>query len=122
MRQCAECVNAGKLCWSKDGQYLVSFNENMATTVWVWDMQRFELTAVLLQNSKVTDVAWDPKQARLLVCTGSSIVYLWSPDGASCVHVPLTGFEACSASWSVDGSKLVLADRDAYCCAYLGQP
>ncbi len=113
--------HAGKVCWSKDGHYLVSINENMATTVWIWDMQKLQLAAVLLQASKVTHVSWDPQQSRLLICTGSSIIYLWSPDGASCVHVPLSGFEACSAVWGPDGRKLVLSDRDAYCCAYLEQ-
>ncbi|DBA84979.1 TPA: hypothetical protein ACH3X2_005718 [Trebouxia sp. C0005] len=114
-------LGVGKVCWSKDGHYLVSINENMATTVWIWDMQKLQLAAVLLQTSKVTDVSWDTQQSRLLICTGSSIIYLWSPDGASCVHVPLSGFEACSAVWSPDGRKLVLSDRDAYCCAYLEQ-
>ena len=96
----------------------MTYNENMASAVWIWDMQKFELMAVLLQIAKVKDLKWDPKQSRLLVCTGSSIVFLWSPEGASCIHVPLQDFEACSAQWSSDGSKLLLSDRDAYCCAY----
>lgn len=112
---------AGKVCWSQDGKYLVTLNENTATTVWIWDMQKLQLAAVLLQTSRVTDIAWDPQQCRLLVCTGSSIIYLWSPDGASCVHVPLSGFEACTSVWSPDGCRLVLSDRDAFCCAYLEQ-
>lgn len=81
-------------------------------------MQKFELMAVLLQIAKVKDLTWDPKQSRLLVCTGSDIVFLWSPEGASCIHIPLQDFEACSATWSTDGGKILLTDRDAYCCAY----
>lgn len=114
-------LGVGKLSWSHDGAFLVSYNENMATTLWIWDMSKLQLAAVLQQTSKVTDIAWDPKQSRLLMCTGSSIVYLWSPDGASCVHVPLSGFEACSSAWSPDGCSMILSDKDAYCCAYLDQ-
>lgn len=119
---CLECQSicaAGKLAWSCDGAFLVSYNENMATTVWIWDMAKLQLAAVLMQSSKVTDITWDPKQSRLLVCTASSIVYLWSPEGASCVHVPLSGFEACSSAWGPDGCNIILSDKDAYCCAYM---
>ncbi len=57
---------------------------------------------------------------RLAVCTGSTKVYLWSPEGASCVHIPLPGFRASSLRWPPAGACLLLADKEAVCCAYLG--
>ena len=63
---------------------------------------------------------WDPKNHRLIICTGGTKVYLWSPDGASCVHIPLTAFNASAAAWARDGDALLLADRDTFCCAYVG--
>ena len=57
---------------------------------------------------------------RLAVCTGSTKVYLWSPEGASCVHIPLPGFRAASLRWHPAGTCLLLADKEAVCCAYLG--
>jgi hypothetical protein len=54
------------------------------------------------------------------VLTGGAKVYLWSPGGASVVHVPLPGFQAHSLAWSPSGASLALSDRgESFCCAYL---
>ena len=44
---------------------------------------------------------------------------MWTPAGASIVHVPLANFAAQGAAWSATGSCFVLHDREAFCCAYL---
>jgi len=36
-------------------------------------------------------VAWDPKQSRLALCTGSNKVYMWSPKGSLSVQIPCEG-------------------------------
>lgn len=56
---------------------------------------------------------------RLALATGSSKIYLWTPEGASCVHIPLPGFRAGGLRWHPAGTSLVLSDKDAICCAYL---
>lgn len=73
----------------------------------------------------VPDRFWPPfygiccTASRLLVCTGSSKVYLWSQEGASCVHVPITGFHARAASWNADGRSFALRDVGAFTMAFL---
>ena len=51
---------------------------------------------------------------------GSPSIYLWAPGGASCVQIPLAGFQAMDVAWSSDGASLIVADRDRFCCAYFG--
>ena len=72
-----------------------------------------------VQTQPVKDCQWDPRHPRLVVCTGGTRVYLWSPDGASCVHIPLPSFVATTVKWSSKGDAIVLANRDTFCCAYL---
>lgn len=63
----------------------------MATAVWVWDMQKMSLEAVLEHTSAVRCVVWDPRRPRLALCTGNSKLYLWSPGGCVSVQVPVEG-------------------------------
>lgn len=65
--------------------------DNMATAVWVWDMQKVRLEAVLEQTSSVRCFQWDPRRPRLALCTGNSKLYLWSPGGCVSVQVPAEG-------------------------------
>lgn len=63
---------------------------------------------------------WDPKDHRLVICTGGTRLYIWSPNGASCIHIPHPAFSVHFADWSARGDALVLADRGTFCCAYVG--
>jgi uncharacterized protein with WD repeat len=107
------------LKWSASGKYLATRNDNMASTVWVWDCSKLELAAVLNQADEVVAFNWDTTTDRLAICSGTTRVYVWSPDGASCVHVPLPSFQAHNVSWNPNGSAFVLTDKDIFCCAFL---
>eukprot|EP00798_Chlamydomonas_sp_ICE-L_P020694 gene20694-27493_t len=51
---------------------------------------------------------------------GTSRVYMWTPAGASIVHIPLKNFCAQGIKWEPrKGSSFVLTDAAAFCCAYL---
>ncbi|GAB4821177.1 hypothetical protein N2152v2_008223 [Parachlorella kessleri] len=113
-------LGVGCISWSHDGSYVLTRCDSMPSAVWVWDTSRLELAAVLTQTQAVKCAEWDPASNRLAVCTGSTKVYLWSPEGASCVHIPLPGFRAASLRWHPAGACLLLADKEAVCCAYLG--
>ena len=52
-----------------------------------------------------------------LLLTGK--LYLWTPDGASCVHIPLPDFRAGGVCWHPDGKSLVLSSKSSFCCAWL---
>ena len=88
--------------------------------VWIWDTATLELASLLLQARPVRAASWCPATNRLVVCTGEPKLFLWTPDGASCVHIPLPGFRASGLVWHSEGSSLVLTARDAFCCAYFG--
>lgn len=56
-----------------------------------------------------------------LVSAGSPRVYLWTLEGASCVHIPIPGFVAASFAWNSDGGGFLLTDtKEAFCCAWAG--
>lgn len=82
--------------------------DNMATAVWVWDMQRMSLEAVLEHRSAVRCFQWDPRKPRLALCTGNTKLYLWSPAGCVSVQVPTEGNDLCRheldppSSWNTE--------------------
>ncbi|KAG7554495.1 WD40 repeat [Arabidopsis suecica] len=107
----------GLLAWSKDNQYICTRNDSMPTALWIWDMCRLEVAAILVQKEPIRAAVWDPTCTRLLLCTGSSHLYMWTPSGAFCVCNPLPGFSISDLKWNIDGSCLLLKDKDAFCCA-----
>lgn len=107
----------GLLSWSSDSQYLFTRNDNMPTVLWIWDIRRLELAAVLMQKDPIRAATWDPTCPRLVLCTGSPILYMWSPSGACCVNIPLPKFFISDLKWNSDGSCLLLKDRESFCCA-----
>ena len=114
--RCRRC--AGSVSWSFDGSFIATRCDSMPHAVWVWETSRLELASMLVQARPVRAAQWCPATNRLVVCTGSSKLYLWTPDGASCVHIPLPGFRASGLCWHPAGTSLVLTSRDDFCCAY----
>lgn len=114
-------MGVGLLEWSSDTSMLLTRNDNIPNTLWVWDTKDLSLHSVLHQLAPIKQAKWDPTRARLALCTGSRTVYVWSPQGASCIQVPLPGFSVNSLSWNADGSALLLLDRDVYCVAFMAQ-
>uniref|UniRef100_A0A4W5N7Q8 WD repeat containing, antisense to TP73 n=1 Tax=Hucho hucho TaxID=62062 RepID=A0A4W5N7Q8_9TELE len=84
-------VGVSSMAFSSDNRYLATKNDSMACVVWVWDMQRLGLLAVLEQTSAVRCFQWDPRRPRLALCTGNAKLYLWSPAGCVSVQVPAEG-------------------------------
>ncbi|KAL4858112.1 WD repeat-containing protein [Chlorella vulgaris] len=111
-------LGVGSVSWSFDGSYIATRCDSMPSAVWIWETSRLELASLLLQTRSVRSLQWCPSDNRLVVCTGDSKLYLWTPDGASCVHIPLPGFRASGLCWHPDGGSLVLTSRDEFCCAY----
>lgn len=108
---------AGMLSWSNDSQYICTRNDSMPTVLWVWNLRHLELAAILVQKDPIRVAAWDPTCTRLVFCTGSTHLYMWTPSGAFCVHVPLPKFSITDLKWNSDGSCLLLKDKESFCCA-----
>ncbi|KAI4384707.1 hypothetical protein MLD38_002825 [Melastoma candidum] len=107
----------GLMSWSGDSQYVCTRNDSMLSALWIWDIRRLELAAILVQKDPIRAVAWDPTCTRLVLCTGSSHLYMWTPSGAYCVSVPLPQFNVSDLKWNSNGSCLLLKDKESFCCA-----
>lgn len=115
-------IGVGLTGWSVGDRYLVSRNDNHPSAVWVWDTQKLALTAVLTQLEAVRCIAWDPKRVRFAVCTATSKLYLWSPEGCSIVDVPLSAgqaFQVRKIEWNNEGTCILLMDKNKFCCCYM---
>ena len=108
-----------RAAWSHDDRFLATCDARTSRAVWIWDMVNIELCAVLVQMERVAAFEWDPRANQLAVVTGSERVYVWSPDGASFVQIPLPGFVAQTVSWNPTGGSFVLGDTGTFCCAFL---
>lgn len=52
-----------QLLWSPDGRYLMTREESLPTTVFVWDMEALGLVSVLVQADPIKSIRWNPKPA-----------------------------------------------------------
>ncbi|KAJ4786647.1 WD repeat-containing protein WRAP73 [Rhynchospora pubera] len=108
----------GLMSWSCDSQYLLTRNDSMPTVLWIWDICRLEPAAVLIHKDPIRAAAWDPTGGpRLVLCTGSPNLYMWSPAGAWCVSIPLPEFLICDLKWSSAGGRLLLKSKETFSCA-----
>ena len=117
MAQTIRFCHAGLLSWSNDSQYICTRNDSMPSVLWIWDIRHLELTAILVQKDPIRAAAWDPTCTRLVLCTGSSHLYMWTPSGAYCVSIPFPQFTITDLKWNSDGSCLLLKDKESFCCA-----
>lgn len=107
----------GLMSWSSDSQFICTRNDSMPTVLWVWDVQHLELAAILIQKDPIRAAAWDPTCPRLVLCTGSTNLYMWTPSGAYCINVPFPHFSVLDLKWNSDGSCLLLKEKESFCCA-----
>ncbi|KAG2439894.1 hypothetical protein HYH02_010524 [Chlamydomonas schloesseri] len=112
-------LGVGRCMWSADGRYAASVEDCRPGAVWVWDAGAMELCALLVHLAPVTDLAWGPRGHTLAVATGTTRVYLWTPAGASIIHIPLPNFQAFGCAWNNTATTLLLRGPEAFCCAYL---
>ncbi|KAF9689126.1 hypothetical protein SADUNF_Sadunf01G0059200 [Salix dunnii] len=68
---------------------------------------------VMYEKGPIRAAAWDPTCTRLVLCTVSSHLYMWTPSGAYCVSNPQPHFNTTDLKWNSDGSCLILKDKES---------
>jgi WD40 repeat protein len=112
-------LGVGMMAFSPSSRFIASRNDNMPETVWVWDVPRLALAAVLIHRNPVLSFRWDPKKDRLAVATGTGQMFLWAPAGASVVDVPAqVDFCVQNIRWAPTGEAVALVDRTRFCVGY----
>lgn len=101
--------------FSADGRYLATRDENMLSTVWIWDTATLRAHAALIQHNNVRRMHWHPtKRDLLLLDCNDNIAYLFNaesdqpptPIEATLSVTPLFSF---APSKSEDSKPVVLA-------------
>lgn len=57
----------------------------MPHALWIWDLVTKTTVAILIHEEKVQNAHWDPQNERLAICTGTNYIFLWNPEGCSCI-------------------------------------
>lgn len=101
--------------FSADGRYLATRDENMLSTVWIWDTSTLCAHAILIQHNNVRRMHWHPARKDLLLLDcNDNIAYLFNassdqaptPIEATLSVTPLFSF---APSKSEDSKPVVLA-------------
>eukprot|EP00117_Sycon_ciliatum_P036074 scpid57065/ scgid27219/ WD repeat-containing protein WRAP73; WD repeat-containing protein 8; WD repeat-containing protein antisense to TP73 gene len=112
-------LGVGLAKFSVDSVYLATRNDNQPNTVWIWDMLRLTLVALLMQTSPVRCLEWSPVTTELAVCSGTSHVYIWSPAGCTSTSIPTDlPFPAQRLSWSPCGDSFTVMSKERFCVCY----
>jgi WD40 repeat protein len=75
--------------YSSSGRYLSTINDTMPNLLFIFDFKpKFHLAFVLIQIQPIRCVKWEPKRDHLALCTHNNRIYVWSPQGASCINLP----------------------------------
>lgn len=113
-------LGVGLLTFSYDNKYMVTRNDNMPCVVWIWDVRKISLCAVLIQTHPVKSVLWDPSRPRLVLCTSNDKLYMWSPQGCLAVEVPVEGtFPIHNLAWHPDGDAILLIGKEQMSVCFL---
>mmetsp|Transcript_59957 Transcript_59957/g.111165 ORF Transcript_59957/g.111165 Transcript_59957/m.111165 type:complete len:446 (-) Transcript_59957:63-1400(-) len=112
------CIGVANMLWSPDERYLATQHEAMPSAVWIWDIGQLRLHTLLLHDTSVRSISWDPtlhNGPRLAVSTSGPQLFLWAAEGgAVALQAPLT---MARLLWCSDGSKLLLQEGSRGCFA-----
>ncbi|KAM0713720.1 hypothetical protein Q7P37_010682 [Cladosporium fusiforme] len=108
-------IGVAEARFSADGRYLATRDENMLSTVWIWDTTTLRAHAVLIQHNSVRRMHWHPTRRDLLLLDcNENISYLFNasssqppvPVEATLAVTPLFSF---APTKSEDSKPVILA-------------
>lgn len=115
----------GSAFWSPDDRYVATKHDGMPTAIWIWDLGRLCLAALLLHRSPVRSFCWDVSKhavgdsCRLAISTADPFLFLWSASEAAATPCP---FSQARLQWRGDGRAVLLQERDRNCVCSPGPP
>ncbi len=75
--------------FSSTGRYMSTINDTMPNLLFIFDFKPlFHLAFILIQTQPIRCVKWELKRDHLALCTHNNRLYIWSPQGASCIILP----------------------------------
>ncbi|XP_046332030.2 WD repeat-containing protein WRAP73-like [Haliotis rufescens] len=113
-------LGVGTVAFSHDCKYMYTKNDNMPNALWIWDVQKLTLSAVLVQAAPIKCVQWDSSQTRLALCTSTNKLYMWSASGCLSVEIPAeASFQVSSLQWHKEGKALLLMGKEQMCVCFV---
>lgn len=111
--------------WSPDGYFLAALEQAHPRCVWLWDLRRASLSALLVCLDPVRCCAWEPvsrgQGGRLAVCCAA--LHLWTPpaeDRASWTCRTVAALAAASSLQWFSAGRLLLGGREGFVICQLG--
>ncbi|SCP04386.1 WD repeat-containing protein WRAP73, putative [Plasmodium ovale] len=103
------------LRFSLCGKYFSVINERHNNVVRIFEAESYTCIAVLQQKGRITSIRWDNVlyKARLLICTASPFLFVWSPDGCEIFEMPC-GFACNEATWNSLGTSLLVKNQPCF--------
>eukprot|EP00002_Diphylleia_rotans_P001493 TRINITY_DN10836_c0_g1_i1.p1 TRINITY_DN10836_c0_g1~~TRINITY_DN10836_c0_g1_i1.p1 ORF type:complete len:421 (+),score=57.27 TRINITY_DN10836_c0_g1_i1:52-1314(+) len=74
--------------WSVDSRLLMTRNDNMPSSLWIWDVATLRLHAVLLFKKAIRAASWSQIDHRIAICTATDQIFMWQPGSCSIIPVP----------------------------------
>eukprot|EP00928_Gymnodinium_smaydae_P053899 TRINITY_DN37790_c0_g1_i1.p1 TRINITY_DN37790_c0_g1~~TRINITY_DN37790_c0_g1_i1.p1 ORF type:complete len:516 (-),score=66.16 TRINITY_DN37790_c0_g1_i1:88-1635(-) len=116
--------------WSPGERYLATRHDSAPAVVWVWDVGRLALRAVLMHCSPVRAFSWNPskdttasaseEEPRLAIATAEDGLCLWTASTATSVGESVAcPVAAGRLEWRRDGRAVLLQDRDRACVCWM---
>lgn len=110
--------------YSSSGRYLSTINDTMPNLLFIFDFKpTFHLAFVLIQIQPIRSVKWEPKRDHLALCTHNNRIYVWSPQGASCINLPdeSSKLNIDEIKWNnfASTSTVALIGQDSMCVGFM---
>eukprot|EP00842_Homolaphlyctis_polyrhiza_P006033 jgi/Hompol1/6430/HPOL_002895-RA len=76
--------------FSCNGRFFATRNDNMPTTLWIWDLSDLHQKALIQQIAPIRSIKWNPRNPdRLAFCSGTGFIYLWQSGlGCESIEIP----------------------------------
>jgi len=104
---------ASIMTFNSGSSLLATKDDNMPTTVWIWDLALMKLRVAIIQNSVVKRLSWHPKKRNLLLIQTSqpeANLHIWDAD-VNQPHIiahpsSLRLGNKAEAEWAVGGQQI----------------